>query len=577
MPARHGSVFVSQASPALQTLHTPSLQTEPAPQIVPFGSWARGSSTQTDAPVEHEVTPPRHGSGFVAQATPAVHETHAPPLHTRFVPQMVPSASWTTGLSTQTDVPVAHEVTPPRHGSAFVSQASPAVHDVQAPPLHTWFVPQAVPSASCASGSSTHTDAPVEHEVLPPRHGSGLVAHARPAVHDEHAPALQTRFVPQLVPFARSAPSTQTEVPVAHDVTPRLHAVSGLVSQERPAMQEEQAPALHTRFVPQLVPFGRSAPSTQAEVPVAHDVTPRLHAVSGLVVAGEARDAGGAGAGAAHHVRAAGRAVRPVGAVHADRRAGRAGGDAQVAEGVRVGRAGLAGGAGGAGAGVAHHVRAAGRAVRLGGGVHADGGAGRARGDAVVAERVRVGRAGLAGGAGGAGARVAHEVRPADRAVRDGRRGVLAGLPAGGAGGDARHALVRVGGAGEARRARDARAGAVADLVHGRDDVAGRAGRDRRRRVHALLRARRAARHARDAPVRVRGAGEPRRAGVAGAAVADLGDGRVHVAGRAVRLHGRGVDARPTFRWCTRWSPSTHGFGLRGAGGSRRCTRRRRR
>ncbi len=74
-------------------------------------------------------------------------------------------------------------------------------------------------------------------------------------MHEVHAPALQTRFVPQLVPFARSAPSTHAEVPVAHDVTPRLQSGSGLVAQARPAVHEVHAPALQTRFVPQLVPF----------------------------------------------------------------------------------------------------------------------------------------------------------------------------------------------------------------------------------------------------------------------------------------------------------------------------------
>ena len=36
-----------------------------------------------------------------------------------------------------------------------------------------------------------------------------------------HAPALQTRFVPQVVPFAAFVPlSMQTDVPVAQDVVP---------------------------------------------------------------------------------------------------------------------------------------------------------------------------------------------------------------------------------------------------------------------------------------------------------------------------------------------------------------------
>ena len=40
-------------------------------------------------------------------------------------------------------------------------------------------------------------------------------------------------------------PSTQVEVPVAHDVTPFTHAF-GLPEQAMPAVQGEHTPALHT-------------------------------------------------------------------------------------------------------------------------------------------------------------------------------------------------------------------------------------------------------------------------------------------------------------------------------------------
>ena len=61
-------------------------------------------STQTDEPVEHDVVPVLHG--FVGwQVWPAVHETQLPLLHTRFVPQVVPSATFDP-LSLQTGAPV---------------------------------------------------------------------------------------------------------------------------------------------------------------------------------------------------------------------------------------------------------------------------------------------------------------------------------------------------------------------------------------------------------------------------------------------------------------------------------------
>lgn len=83
----------------------------------------------------------------VAHAALAVHmaaEVFTPPLHVCAEPHSVP-----TGLLvvvTQTDEPVEHDVLPFLHG--FVGeQVWPAVHDTQAPPLQTRFVPQAVPSA----------------------------------------------------------------------------------------------------------------------------------------------------------------------------------------------------------------------------------------------------------------------------------------------------------------------------------------------------------------------------------------------------------------------------------------------
>ena len=183
----------------------------------------------------------RHGSEFVVQASPAVHEAHAPPLQTRFVPHAVPFDSGAAALSTQADVPVAQEVIPVRHGSGFVAHESPAVQEAHAPPLQTMFAPQLVPFAFAAA--SRQTDVPVAQEVTPSwQSGSGFDVQDSPAVHDAHVPALHTRFVPQLVPFGFAVASTQTEVPVAQDVTPWAQAAFGFVPQGRPAVQEEHVP-----------------------------------------------------------------------------------------------------------------------------------------------------------------------------------------------------------------------------------------------------------------------------------------------------------------------------------------------
>jgi len=96
-----------------------------------------------------------------------VQALHEPALHTRFVPQLEPSARFTPA-SMQTEVPVEHEVVPLWHGFEGV-QATLAVQETQVPVLHTWFVPQVVPSAMLPV--SVHTAAPVAQERTAVRHG----------------------------------------------------------------------------------------------------------------------------------------------------------------------------------------------------------------------------------------------------------------------------------------------------------------------------------------------------------------------------------------------------------------------
>jgi len=134
------------------------------------------------------------------QARLAVQAAQTPPLHTMFVPQERPFAFGVE--STQTEVPVAHDVTPFMHaGFGLVEQARPAVQAAHAPPLQTRFDPQVVPFGFGDVASFAQVSTPVEQEVVPLRHGSVFVVQASPAVHALHAPFRQTRFVPQVMPF----------------------------------------------------------------------------------------------------------------------------------------------------------------------------------------------------------------------------------------------------------------------------------------------------------------------------------------------------------------------------------------
>jgi hypothetical protein len=128
--------------PAVQALQAPPKHTSFAPQLVPSAAGTVPSatgmvpSTQVALPVAHEVTPFTHGFGLSVQALPEVQALHTPPLHTASVPQLVPFGS-ALALSTQVCVPVAQESTPVLHGSGLVVQAPPAAHAVHDPPLQT--------------------------------------------------------------------------------------------------------------------------------------------------------------------------------------------------------------------------------------------------------------------------------------------------------------------------------------------------------------------------------------------------------------------------------------------------------
>ena len=93
--------------------------------------------------------------------------------------------------------------------------------------------------------------------------------HDIPAVHGTQLPVLQTMLVPHVVPLATFPDSAQTGAPVLHVVAPVRHGLPETV-QDPPTVQSPQAPAaLQTLFVPQLVPAATSVPlSLQTGVPV---------------------------------------------------------------------------------------------------------------------------------------------------------------------------------------------------------------------------------------------------------------------------------------------------------------------
>ena len=101
----------------------------------------------------------------------------------------------------QVGVPVEQLSVPVWHGFVGV-HASPAVHPMQVPVWHTMFVPHVVPLATFPD--AVQTGAPVEQAVAPVLHGMPLTAQLAPTVQAPHVPeALHTMFVPQLVPAAR--------------------------------------------------------------------------------------------------------------------------------------------------------------------------------------------------------------------------------------------------------------------------------------------------------------------------------------------------------------------------------------
>ena len=98
------------------------------------------------------------------QLSPAVHGTHAPPSQTTLAPHGVPSAS-AVAVSPQVALPV-EQPTLPVWQTLEGTQLAPSTHAPQTPPLHAAFAPHEAPLPT-GLPESTQTEVPVAHEVVP--------------------------------------------------------------------------------------------------------------------------------------------------------------------------------------------------------------------------------------------------------------------------------------------------------------------------------------------------------------------------------------------------------------------------
>jgi hypothetical protein len=199
---------------------------------------------------------------------------HAPLLHCRLVPHAVPLATFVP-VSVQTGVPPLQESVPVWHGLGGV-QAEPEVHVVQMPALQTRLVPQVVPFGAFEP-VSVHTGTPVEQLIVPAWHALPLGVQEAPWVHATHEPLSQTMFVPHDAPLARlDVWSAHVDAPVEHDVRPLWHGLLGVHAV--PAVQLTHDPPEQTWLVPHAVPLVAFVPvSVQVEMPVAQEVAPAWH------------------------------------------------------------------------------------------------------------------------------------------------------------------------------------------------------------------------------------------------------------------------------------------------------------
>ncbi len=184
------------------------------------------------------------------------------------MPQILPLALVSAfNESVQVEVPVLQEVVPRSQIFAGV-QARLAVQATQAPTEQTKFGAQVVPLAT-AVPVSVQVKVPVLQEAVP-MWQLFVGVQAPPAVQETQAPAEQTRFVPQVVPSVAFPLSVQTCAPVAQE---KVAVWQGFVEvQVPPAVQATHAPFEQTWFAPQVVPSARFPVSVQTGAPLAQEM-----------------------------------------------------------------------------------------------------------------------------------------------------------------------------------------------------------------------------------------------------------------------------------------------------------------
>jgi hypothetical protein len=147
------------------------------------------------------------------------------------------------------------------------------VQGLQLPPLQTRFVPQLVPFARGVP-ESVQVGVPDEQLSVPLWQGAVIGTQLLPAEHVLHVPPLHTMFVPHDDPSGALPFCMQTGTPVEHDVRPALQVVPDGV-QLWFAMHGEHVPLLQTMSWPQLVPLATfDCASLHTGVPPEHDCVP---------------------------------------------------------------------------------------------------------------------------------------------------------------------------------------------------------------------------------------------------------------------------------------------------------------
>lgn len=222
----------------------------PAPQTVL--SDALPVMLQTCVPVAHEFVPTLQTVPGGMQEPPAVQPRHIPVLQTRLVPQGVPLVT-DARVSLQIGAPVEQDCDPTWQG-ALDGVQDPAMQAAQVPLLQTRLGPHGDPLPTFPVMGQVCT--PVAHDVTPVWQVLLAGVHGSPALQETHDPKLQTRRVPQEVPFWSDVPrSMHVGTPPVQTNEPAWHgAVVGV--HEVPAAHVMQAPALlQTMFVPQEEPL----------------------------------------------------------------------------------------------------------------------------------------------------------------------------------------------------------------------------------------------------------------------------------------------------------------------------------